>query len=617
MQRIDCQTLDKFLAHYCHHPSISPLLNKLNDLFSDNQLAAELDDIISIYNESIPLIEARIWAGLIDDQLIASYQELFREFEQHLSCLSDDARHKIVIVIPVADRPQHLSDCLNSLLCLCRAYNYGGTDKGQFRKISVLVADDSKQEKNIARNQELVKSFDDQGLTCTYFGQQEQLQLLDGLNGDVQQTLLSIIGNIDASFFYHKGASITRNISYLKLKQSNKPGDKLIYYFVDSDQEFRVNISSAAGDNTFYAINYFYYLDQVFTSSQIQILTGKVVGDPPVSPSVMAGRFIDDVILFLTQMSGVVEKQQCEFHNDNALNTDDASYHDMADLFGFVDDAKPYSYNCTIAGTHDHAACLNDFSNKINRFFDGEHPTRKTYYEYENVLTSIKSARTVYTGNFVIKPEMLNYFIPFAGLKLRMAGPVLGRIIKSEIDHRFVSANLPMLHKRTVETIGQSEFRPGISKEKHKVDLHGEFERQFFGDIMLFTMEQLTDLGYPQNKLAEDQVSKTLMSVDARLHQKYLHKQAQIQDKLASLKSIFNNNDNWWNQDESMQAARLAFDCFIDNIDNNFGDNSPAYRLINSAEHRKNRLDEILNAIMSYSDDRKSWQQALDEIAKY
>ena len=193
---------------------------------------------------------------------------------------------------------------------------------------------------------------------------------------------------------------------------------------------------------------------------------------------------------------------------------------------------------------------------------------------------------------------------------------MLGRIIKSEIGVGFVSANLPMLHKRTVETIGQSEFRSGISKNKHRIDLHGEFERQYFGDVMLFTVERLTELGYPQSVLSEYEVNTILISVDMHLHQKYLGMQAQIQDKLASLQSIFRNSENWWYQDETLRATRQAFEYFIDNIDNNFSADSPAFRLINSTEHRSKRLDEIAKAIMSYSGDRKLWQQALKDIAE-
>ena len=70
---------------------------------------------------------------------------------------------------------------------------------------------------------------------------------------------------------------------------------------------------------------------------------------------------------------------------------------------------------------------------RLNGFFDGEHPTRKTPYEHESVMDEIRMARTIYTGNYVIRPECLRYYIPFAPLKLRMAGPVLGRIIRAEL----------------------------------------------------------------------------------------------------------------------------------------------------------------------------------------
>ena len=101
-------------------------------------------------------------------------------------------------------------------------------------------------------------------------------------------------------------------------------------------------------------------------------------------------------------------------------------------------------------------------------------------------FTATSAARTVYTGNYVIRPENLRYFIPFATLKLRMAGPVLGRILKMRLKHRFVSANLPMLHNRTVDSIGQSEYRAGVINTNQSIDLSNEFIRQFYGDVMLF-----------------------------------------------------------------------------------------------------------------------------------
>ena len=47
-----------------------------------------------------------------------------------------------------------------------------------------------------------------------------------------------------------------------------------------------------------------------------------------------------------------------------------------------------------------------------------------------------------------------------------------------------------MLHNRTVESGGQSEFRPGIETTRATIDMSGEFERQFYGDVMLFSVEK-------------------------------------------------------------------------------------------------------------------------------
>ena len=78
-----------------------------------------------------------------------------------------------------------------------------------------------------------------------------------------------------------------------------------------------------------------------------------------------------------------------------------------------------------------------------------------------------------------------------------MAWPVLGRHIQSSCGEAFVSANLPLLHRRTVEETGSSDFRPGVDRSALLVDLSGEFERQFFGDVMLFTVIELIAQGYP------------------------------------------------------------------------------------------------------------------------
>ncbi|MDH5612474.1 MAG: hypothetical protein OEY66_08475, partial [Gammaproteobacteria bacterium] len=203
------------------------------------------------------------------------------------------------------------------------------------------------------------------------------------------------------------------------------------------------------------------------------------------------------------------------------------------------------------------------------------------------------------------------YFISFATLKLRMAGPVLGRIIKAEIGDRFVSANLPMLHKRTTDQTGESEFRPGVNREHNRIDLSNEFERQFFGDVMLFTIEKLNQHGYPARRTEINIIEQALEETEQALLQKYETRHQQTMAGLTTLKSIFNDDKNWWHHYSECQQANQEISRFIDNIENNFGENSTGYVLINNVDNRKKRHEEILQAIMSYKNDRALWETIL------
>ena len=605
VQNSSCEVLEKMLVLHASESEVNLVHDKLLKL--QLNLNENVNKVIELYHQAIPLFEQYLWAGdyLPDD--LNLYHQLFHELECLESPGVNDRRFEFLIVVPVADRPQHLTSLMESLLGLCEAFNYGGYSNNRYNKISILIADDSAKEESIFQNKLIAEKFTKKGLATHYFGIDEQQRQLEKLTEAERDHLISIVGDHDGSCFSHKGASIMRNITYLKLNEMVEDNKKLLFYFVDSDQEFKVNISNR--DEAIYAVNYFYHLDQIFAKSNIVVITGKVVGDPPVSPSVMAGKFLDDVIKFLNEMSNHKPEDDCGFHDQVSENTDDASYHDMAELFGFKSSGDAFSYHCTISQAHTNAQCFNEFINKASRFFDGEHLTRKTCYKFENVNSSIKPARTVYTGNYIIKPSSLKYYIPFANLKLRMAGPVLGRIIKSEIGDKFCSANLPMLHMRTVQHIGQSEFRPGISRESESVDLSGEFERQFFGDVMLFTIERLTELGYPKSATDKKLVEQTLLSVEEKIDLQYSKRHNEIVKKLVSLKSIFNDDKCWWNSRSDMESTINRLDCFINNMDKNFGEDSQSYKLIKL--NSKIRRNNILNAILDYPENRASWEKVI------
>ena len=605
------QILKHFFDAYSSNPALHLLKDQLEKKTSTHPTPDGIDDIVKIYESAIDHIGKEIRSAGPDEVLIEMYQGLFQELEELITWKGNDNRHKFVIVIPVADRPRHLQSCLQSLLTLCQSFHYGGYANQKFPKVVIIIADDSKEQVNILKHQEIARHFNAQGIETIYFGLDEQQQQLDHLTETERKQLSSIIGDVDKTVRSHKGPSIMRNITYLKLNELCQQEKNLLIHFVDSDQEFQVKTWSDGGDREVYAINYFYELDKIFSHNNISVLTGKVVGDPPVSPAVMAGTFLDDIITFLHRMLTTKPDAPCQFHKQNPQEEYDAAYHDMAELFGFKPTAEAYHYYCRLDGKHDHAACFANFTTRLNQFFHGEHPTRKSYFNHEVPVSDINPARTIYTGNYVFITAALNYFIPFARLKLRMAGPVLGRIIKSESKDRFVSANLPMLHNRTVEDMGKSEFRPGINSKQNIIDLSGEFERQFFGDVMLFSMEKLTAMGYPEHSVSEQAIIQILESTEKDIHQKYATKQLQIQEKLRLLKSIFLDSDNWWNTSKGMHPARENFRLFITNIEQNFGATSRCYELIDSDVNRDKRFTQMLEAIIEYPANREAWKNIL------
>jgi hypothetical protein len=572
------------------------------------------DALIEASLARIHEIEKELWAAEPDEAILHEYHAAFQQIEQLIAAKGKDQRHEFIIVIPVADRPQHLQNCLDSLLQLCKTFGYGGFADNRFQKVSAIIADDSKEPDNINKHKAIAIECNKQGLTTLYFGLEEQLDQLDLMSVEEHKALCRVIGNINSDAFYHKGPSIMRNIAYLELNKIQSTDNKSLYYFIDSDQEFQLKISTQRGDKNLYACNYLFNLDKIFSTTNTSILTGKVVGDPPVSPSVMAANFIEDVSCFLRQMAECNPAHPCQFHGAIQRDTHEASYHDMASLFGFKPSVESFQYHCTLEGEHDNAHCFNYFSDKLSSFFYGEHPTRKTYYRHEELLASIRPARTIYTGNYIFKPEALKYFIPFAPLKLRMAGPVLGRLIKAEIENNFVSANLPMLHKRTVRETGKSEFRPGISSDVAAIDLSGEFERQFYGDVMLFSIEKLTDIGYPKQALNEELVASIVEATHASMLQQYNDKRVTIQNKLDALRVMFSDHKNWWQQFSEYAASVNNFQVFMDNIEHNFGEQALGYDLINSSTNKSKRHAEIIESINGYVNDRAQWETIL---AKY
>ncbi|MBU1236076.1 MAG: hypothetical protein KJ634_06290 [Gammaproteobacteria bacterium] len=580
--------------------------------------------------------EAALWKDGFDAAKLADYQAAHRRLEETIAATGDDRRHKFIVFVPVADRPQQLATCLDSLLSLCRAYGYGGLRDGRWHKVEAVIAEDSAEPESIAAHRALAERVTAGGLTTHHFGPEEQAALLASMDDDERAALAPAIGDVVPTYRGRKGQGAMRNLAHLHLARLQRaaPHERLLFWSIDSDQEFSVKIATPDGDLEANAISFFHRLDEIFERTDALLLTGKVVGDPPVSPAVMTGNFLADVLGFLDEAFEGDPRSVCRHHDRDTHREGEAAYHDMAERFGFRHANEAYRYPCPLDGWHTEADCFAHFAARLNGFFYGEHPTRVSRYLHDELWRTVQPARTVYAGNYVARPESLAHFIPFAPLRLRMSGPTLGRLLKGQLGARFVSANLPMLHKRTVTGSTQSEFRPGVTERDARIDLNDEFERQFFGDVMLFSMERLTAAGYPDRRIATADQPKgrrtprsggpeqgegwgnaphfcsTLDALRDELLAQYNSRRADILAKLARLRERLDDPTAWWST-AAHGAAIADFRNFADNVERNFGDAAPWFARINSPEHWLHWRGRLANALERHPDDAQAWAAAI------
>ena len=285
----------------------------------------------------------------------------------------------------------------------------------------------------------------------------------------------------------------------------------------------------------------------------------------------------------------------------------------MASLFGFENADTPFPYRCPLQGRHDHAACLRTFAGRLSAFFFGEHLTRTTFFAYGDGFSKLTPARTVYPGNYVVNYEGLKYIIPFGHLRLRMSGPTAGRLFAAEIHDRFASINLPHLHRRTNEEGLSDAFRPGVEMtetgEREAIDLSNEFERQFFGDLMLFTTETLVMEADVLRPFEQERAVRIMERKERELLALYRQKHEAILGKSTQLNELVFGVGHWWLDDPGLTGALVKLRSFIENIDYNFGWQSPAWRKIQSAGHRAERKQQILEALLNYRTERDAWDR--------
>jgi len=541
-------------------------------------------------------------------------RELLLEKESLLNRFPDDPRHDFFIVIPVAERPTMLANCLQSLRQHLKEFPYGrewlqSPTGGVRDKLTVVVVDDSEDPANMARHRNLSEGLHEQGLRSEYFGLEEQKEVLGRLSADQRDGLCRILGSLSGpSLPGHKGASASRNLACLylarQLAEASHP-ERTLIWFVDSDEEFKTVADNGRGRE----VPFFHAIDRVFRRNPIEILTGKVFGDPPVAPAVMVGGLLEDMESLFQNILTMNPAAPCPFHRETDAPVHSAAYNDLRILFGFSDPTGPVPFPCPLSERHDSAAALKAFIEVLPAFFHGRHPTRPV--SPDEVSGNLTPARTVYTGNYVLRPAGLRHFIPFAPLRLRMAGPVLGRLLRNRLQNRFVSGPFPLLHRRVLPGQAESEFRAGIKGSGIGLSLAREFEAQFWGDVVLFAVESLAEQGYPETQPSREVISGTLQETAKQLMERYEEVRKTVTERANRLLALFHSAGPLWTREPELERlievakdVVLAVEAGLSEKTSHFSRETPPDR----------NLETLAKFIEAYREDEEAWHSVLKAL---
>jgi len=171
----------------------------------------------------------------------------------------------------------------------------------------------------------------------------------------------------------------------------------------------------------------------------------------------------------------------------------------------------------------------------------------------------------------------------------------------------------PACNRRTTEAGLDDDFRPGVELDEaqQSVDLSDEFERQFFGDLMLFSTEELVKRADVKRPFAQDAIEAVIARKEPELLALYRQKHEAIVAKNRQLHDLVFDAGHWWLRAPESALALRQVQAFIDNIARNFGEHAPAWGKIQSAEHRARRKRQIVEALMNYRAERDAWDRLL------
>lgn len=384
----------------------------------------------------------------------------------------------IWIVVAYCRRPRALARLLRSLRVELRRTGRSGSD------ITVLIFEDGgPQRDEVAATIDLYDHAG--GLSMRYISMDEADRALHaaGIRWNAHTRLL--FGGEGAS---SRGAQATANVAKVFLRRVLGVDRRDVIWHIDSDEEFGGAVLTPANrigrrDGLF---DYFGSLEAILDQHPESLVSLKVTGDPPMSPSVMSASLMGDLCAAMSMNWSDLSCRALDVrHYDNDLYP----YYDIGTVRRLRTRELPAVYPPALGEEDDSPRAL---VAALSRHVFGVHATRPILYHPRGTLLDretgvdrrVEGSDIINPGNVVYRSAGLQYPYPLAGLRLRMGGPLAG-IMTEMLEPGVVKrAFLPLYHNRAPRT-EVPEYRAGVTSAASGVDGTEEARRQILGDVLL------------------------------------------------------------------------------------------------------------------------------------
>ena len=223
----------------------------------------------------------------------------------------------------------------------------------------------------------------------------------------------------------------------------------------------------------------------------------------------------------------------------------------MADLFGFNAGELAYRYRCPGDTAPSNADCFVDFCRAPQPVL----PRRASdacdlVSLYTGAAERPACARCIQATTYSRQPRWIS------SSRLHrcacVSGPTMGRLLQAAMATGSSRPNVPMLHgERWMRPASQSFARVYGQMSSGSTCGGDEFERQFRGDVMLFSNERLVAMGHADARLSRGRSAPCGTPSRVRCSTGTSSSAPHRTDRLEQLGALLHDPSRWWNRGRS------------------------------------------------------------------